>query len=260
MTACSPLGGLPDIAVLQPNSHYVLEFFFAAVTDSVLFPLNHRLSPVEIEAGRRTSGAVVLLTSDAFAETLAEIDWATLPVQIVVRTGAAVELEVTDHRSWDSRLSAATSPYPCEPSRPVPSSYLQGVRHIGSTGRSKTVLHSHRNVLVHSVMTFEALELNADDDHCWGHGLVSDQAVPFFRTLPFVTRCPGSASGNARPDDCPGIRNVPVLAPSADRDAMSDLRVLERASRPPQGHHRGAVRGDPSARDRERGTVGQGEA
>src|SRR4030095_716356 len=31
------------------------------------------------------------------------------------------------------------------------------------------VLHSHRNVYAHCFATIQALELSADDDHCWGH-------------------------------------------------------------------------------------------
>jgi CRP/FNR family cyclic AMP-dependent transcriptional regulator len=51
-------GKQPVIAVLLPNSHYVLEFFFtAAVSSSILFPMNHRLSAAELETGLRTSGA-----------------------------------------------------------------------------------------------------------------------------------------------------------------------------------------------------------
>jgi acyl carrier protein/phenylacetate-coenzyme A ligase PaaK-like adenylate-forming protein len=46
---------------------------------------------------------------------------------------------------------------------------LQGFGTSGTTGRTKTVLHSHRNVYVHSFATIQALGLSADDDHCWGH-------------------------------------------------------------------------------------------
>ena len=162
-------GQQPTIAVLLPNSHHVLEFFFtAAISHSVLFPLNHRLSAAEIEAGLRASGAIVLLTSDAFAETLAKIHWHTLSVQNIIWTGAPVDLPVKEHRCWDSLLSAAGPPAR-EPSLPASSSYLQGFGTSGTTGRTKTVLHSHQNVYVHSFATIQALELSADDDHCWGH-------------------------------------------------------------------------------------------
>jgi acyl-CoA synthetase (AMP-forming)/AMP-acid ligase II len=85
-------GKQPTIALLLPNSYHVLEFFFtAAVTHSILFPLNHRLSAAEIEAGLHASGAMILLTSDDFAETLAEIHWDTLSVQTIIWTSAPVD-------------------------------------------------------------------------------------------------------------------------------------------------------------------------
>ena len=162
-------GRQPTIAVLLPNSHHVLESFFAAaVTHSILFPLNHRLSAVEIEAGLRASGAVVLLTSDESAESLAEIHWDTLSVQTIVWTSAPVDLPVEEHRSWDSLLAEAAIPAR-ELSSAAPLSYLQGFATSGTTGRTKAVLHSHRNVYVHSFATIQALRLTADDEHCWGH-------------------------------------------------------------------------------------------
>jgi acyl-CoA synthetase (AMP-forming)/AMP-acid ligase II len=154
-----PTGKQPTIAVLLPNSHHVLELFFtAAVTHSILFPLNHGLSAAEIEAGLRASGAMILLTSDAFAETLAEIHWETLSVKTVIWTSAPVDLPVKEHCSWDSLLSEAGPPAP-EASVPAPSSYLQGFGTSGTTGRTKMVLHSHHNVHVHSFATIQALEL-----------------------------------------------------------------------------------------------------
>ena len=162
-------GKQPTIALLLPNSYHVLEFFFtAAVTHSILFPLNHRLSAAEIEAGLRASGAMILLTSDAFAEKLAEIHWDTLSVQTIIWTSAPVDFPVEERRSWDSLLAEAAPPA-CEPYLPTPSSYLQGFGTSGTTGRTKTVLHSHHNVYVHSFATIQALDLSADDDHCWGH-------------------------------------------------------------------------------------------
>src|SRR5262249_25805334 len=72
------------IAVLLPNSHIVLEcFFVAAVTRSIIFPLNDRLSTAELERGIRASGATVLLTSDAYAKTLQALDWSSLEVDTV---------------------------------------------------------------------------------------------------------------------------------------------------------------------------------
>ncbi|MGA8261342.1 MAG: alpha-hydroxy-acid oxidizing protein [Arenicellales bacterium] len=162
-------GEQPTIAVLLPNSHHVLELFFAAaVTDSILFPLNHRLSAAEIDAGLRASGAAILLTSDTFGEALAQVHWDTLSVRTLICTGAAVDLPIDECRSWDSLLCESAPPA-AEPASPVPSSYLQGFSTSGTTGRTKTVLHTHHNVYVHSFASIQALKLSAGDDHCWGH-------------------------------------------------------------------------------------------
>ena len=100
--------------------------------------------------------------------SLAEIHWDTLSVQTIVWTSAPVDLPVEEHRSWDSLLAEAAIPAR-EPSSAAPFSYLQGFATSGTTGRTKAVLHSHRNVYVHSFATIQALRLTADDDHCWGH-------------------------------------------------------------------------------------------
>src|SRR5262249_5826452 len=100
--------------------------------------------------------------------TLAEIDWDTLSVQTIIWTSAPIDLPVKEHRTWDSLLTEVPPSVPAT-SWPVPTSYLQGFATSGTTGRTKAVLHSHRNVYVHSFATIQALELSPDDDHCWGH-------------------------------------------------------------------------------------------
>ena len=162
-------GKQPVIAVLLPNNHYVLEFFFtAAVSHSILLPMNHRLSAAELETGLRTSGATILLTSDSFAETLSEIQWAELSVQTIVWTSDPIDLPVRQHRSWDSLLSETAPSLDMTPPA-APSAYLQGFSTSGTTGQTKTVLHSHHNVYTHSFATIQALGLSANDSHCWGH-------------------------------------------------------------------------------------------
>ena len=125
-------GKQPTIAVLLPNSQQVLEFFFtAALAHSILYPLNHRLSATEIEAGLRAGGATILLTSDAFAQTLTEIDWGTLAVQTIIWTSAPVDLPVDEYRSWDSLLSESGSTLTVShPSRAL--FLLARIRYVGN--------------------------------------------------------------------------------------------------------------------------------
>src|SRR6202007_211793 len=78
-------GMQPVIAVLLPNSHIVLEcFFVAAITRSVVFPINDRLAPTEVERGIRASGASILLTSESYAKTLLAIDWSSTGVETII--------------------------------------------------------------------------------------------------------------------------------------------------------------------------------
>lgn len=159
----------PVIAILLPNSHHVLELFYvAALTRSIVFPINHRLSAAEIEVALRTSGAVILITSGAFSAVLSEIGWSSLPVRTAVSTKGTLGLPLGDQRSWQTLLSSPPWSDELIPDRNT-GDYLQGFSTSGTTGKTKTVLHTHRSVLVHSLASIEALALNFDDDHCWGH-------------------------------------------------------------------------------------------
>jgi uncharacterized oxidoreductase len=162
-------GKQPVIAVLLPNSYFVLEcFFVAAVTGSIVFPLNDRLSAPELERGLHASGATVLLTSASYAKTLSAINWASTSVATVLWAGTAADLPILEHRSWDSLQSG--TPFD-RGSIQLESllTYLHGFNTSGTTGQVKTILHSHSNVLAHTLATIDALGLSAEDRHCWAH-------------------------------------------------------------------------------------------
>jgi fatty-acyl-CoA synthase len=162
-------GSQPVIAVLLPNSYFVLEcFFVAAVTRSIIFPMNDRLSAAELERGLRASGATVLLTSDFYAKMLSAMDWSSVPVKTILWTGNAIDLPVSDQRIWA----------PLQPESPIDRNprlfegvpaYLHGFNTSGTTGQIKTILHSHSNVLAHSLASIDALGIDAADRHCWAH-------------------------------------------------------------------------------------------
>jgi len=154
------------IAVMLPNSAHVLELYFvAALTDSIVLPLDHRLSRSAIETRLRANGASVLVTSDDLCATLTRIRWESVPVRTIIWTGTGGDLSVEDHRTWGSLLAA--EPSVGRPSRPAPTSFLQGF--ATPTGRAETVLHTHHDVLDQSVATIEALALSSQPDQCWGH-------------------------------------------------------------------------------------------
>ena len=157
------------IAVLLPNCHVALEsFFVAALTHSIIFPVNHRLIASEIENALRASGATILLTSNAFKNVLSHITWDKVDVSTIVWTDEPVEFPVRDQRSWSTLLFGPTTDRGPRPT-PTPDAFLQGFNTSGTTGKTKTVLHSHRNVRTHSLASIEALDLTPHDTHCWAH-------------------------------------------------------------------------------------------
>jgi non-ribosomal peptide synthetase-like protein len=162
-------GKQPVIAILLPNEPAVLELFYmAALTHSIVFPINHRLPSTEIASNLHTSGATILVTSDLFRKTLLEIPWKDLPVRTIIWTSTAIALPVRETRSWDSLLTSSMPGFAL-PGAALPSAYLQGFGTSGTTGQIKTVLHSHYNVFKHSLASLDALQLQQDDYHCWGH-------------------------------------------------------------------------------------------
>jgi acyl-CoA synthetase (AMP-forming)/AMP-acid ligase II/acyl carrier protein len=161
-------GKQPVIAVLLPNNYVVLESFFAAaLTYAIVLPINHRLTPPEITTALQVSGAVILVTSNAFSNVLAEIAWGDISVRTVAWASDPVDLPVSDQRLWETLVSHPVSSHAFSDKEPA--RYLQGFSTSGTTGKTKTVLHTHRNVQAHTLATIEALGLSAEDDHCWAH-------------------------------------------------------------------------------------------
>ena len=114
-------GKQPVVAVLLPNSYVALECFFtAAVTGSIVLPINHRLTAAEVSDALLTSGAAILVTSNEFAPVIGAIDWQKLSINTVVWTTEPVALPVIDHRAWNDLISAP-QPTPAEQFNPPPS-------------------------------------------------------------------------------------------------------------------------------------------
>ena len=162
-------GKQPVIALLLPNNYFALEcFFVAALTGSIVFPINHRLTAAEVTSALSTSGPAILVTTDAFAALLSSIDWQKLSVNTVVWTTEPIALPIGDQLTWNYLLSAP-QPTSTNQFNRSPTAYLQGFATSGTTGKIKTVLHSHQNVRIHSLATIYALDLAAEDEHCWAH-------------------------------------------------------------------------------------------
>jgi glycolate oxidase len=163
-------GKQPVIALLLHNNCFALEsYFVAALTGSIVFPINHRLTAAEVSSELSTSGAAILVTTNAFEPLLSAIDWQRLSVNTVVWTTESIALPIGDQRAWNDLLSAPQPAMSSDQFNLSPAAYLQGFATSGTTGKTKTVLHSHQNVRIHSLATIDALDLAAEDEHCWAH-------------------------------------------------------------------------------------------
>jgi 4-hydroxymandelate oxidase len=164
-----PRAGQPVLAVMLPNCYQLLELFYAAaLSGSVVFPVNNRLAATELQSLLKQSGSGILITSRVYASTLSQLDWDHLPVHTIVWTDASTEVpETVKHVQWQALLTAPQTPV--APVEPTIDSFLQCFGTSGTTGEPKIILHSHQNVSVHTVVTMQALELYPTDAHCWGH-------------------------------------------------------------------------------------------
>lgn len=164
-----PTEGQTVVATLLPNCEALMEVYFAsALSGSIVFPTNYRLSATELKGVLRTAGAGVLITSTAFAPLLAQLDPEQLSVAAIVwLDDSSQRLPGFKNVHWPTLLSEHLPPiYHADP---APEAYLQCFGTSGTTGTPKVILHSHLNVVAHTFATIAALSLRDDDTHCWGH-------------------------------------------------------------------------------------------
>jgi len=140
------------VAILDWNSGAFLESTFAAAgLGAILTPLNHRLAEPELAEILADSGARLVLAARSFAPK----------IEALRRRAGGVEhwlwSEDEPQRSTESFQPAATRP--------------SDVAHLyytsGTSGRSKGVMLTHRNVCVHAAWAARELALVPADR--WGH-------------------------------------------------------------------------------------------
>jgi len=140
------------VALLDGNTAAFLESYFAAAgLGAILTPLNHRLAVPELSEILADSGARLLLASRAFAE----------PVQALRKGRTSLE-----HVLWceDEPVSDG---HAFEPAAVAPDDVAQLYYTSGTTGRSKGVQLTQRNVCTHSSWAVRELALTGADR--WGH-------------------------------------------------------------------------------------------
>jgi fatty-acyl-CoA synthase len=156
------------VAILHQNSHEFLESYFAtAQLGAILNPLNYRLSPRELAFILQDSGAILLIASDRFVESVETLGEMTTELNQVVWTGSAGEKWAPfESANYEDVLKGEKTVPP-----PLPHISDDDVVHLyytsGTTGRPKGVMLSHKNVCVHALAAVAELKLGDYDN--WIH-------------------------------------------------------------------------------------------
>lgn len=156
------------VALLHPNCHLFLEWYFAAAwCGAILVPLNTRLARPEIERILADASPRLLVVHPHFAEVVLDLDlpadftvvWTEVPTVLGPGQVALEELREPVDPVW-----------PASPRDPEELAQLYYTS--GTTGRPKGVMLSHRNVASHALMAIA--ELHLTDRDVWLH------AAPMF--------------------------------------------------------------------------------
>jgi long-chain acyl-CoA synthetase len=133
------------VAVLMLNQDRYLELYFAvAWAGAVIVPLNIRWSALEIEDAMRDCRPVAIVTDAAFAKMSGEIAKKIAGLKLIYADDAAIENLPAGTLNYEQMLEAAEPIADTE----VADDDLAGIFYTGgTTGRSKGVMLSHRNLV-----------------------------------------------------------------------------------------------------------------
>jgi len=149
------------VAVIHKNCHYFLESYFGVMhTGAVVVPLNHYLSANELAFILKDSETKLLIAENNFSKKVQD-----------ARNKTEQELKIIWTKEEYERLIATTDS--TLPSVDVKEDDIAQIYYTsGTTGRSKGVVLSHKNVYTHAFYTIEELALK--DTDVWLH------AAPLF--------------------------------------------------------------------------------
>lgn len=180
--AFAELGYKPGdrIGILALNSDRYLEYFFGMAWGGFVFvPINTRLAPPEVVFWLTDSGCSALLIDDAFLPMLADVRAHTPELKHVVHVGdgpapdgllAYEALIAKGGRIEDAGMR-------CDD--------LAGIFYTGgTTGRSKGVMLSHRNIIANALLCVEEFRFSASTVwlHCGPMFHLADGAATFLVT------------------------------------------------------------------------------
>ncbi len=160
--------GTPVVAALLHNSPLCMELFYAAALGNfALLPVNHRLTPSEIDDVLANGAAELLVTSAGFLSTCESLAWCRANGGRTLCHAATAPNSSVDVR-WLERLPGGVDGAVLPPARGGPC-VVELFATSGSTGAMKMVPHTDVSVLTHAGATMAALGLSSRDDHCWAH-------------------------------------------------------------------------------------------
>ncbi len=145
------LGKGDRAAILALNSDRYFEALFAVPTaGAIIVPINIRLSPTEIAYILEDSGAKLLFVDDTFAEILAQLPDLTGGISLIhLGDGPAP----TGMHSFESLLAAPAVGESIAGGDDVAGIFYTG----GTTGKSKGVMLTHRNLVSNAAMVVPAV-------------------------------------------------------------------------------------------------------
>ncbi|MDP6565576.1 MAG: long-chain-fatty-acid--CoA ligase [Alphaproteobacteria bacterium] len=194
------------IAMLALNSDRYLEYFFAVPwAGGVFVPINTRLAPPEILYWLNDSGATTLLIDDNFAPLLPKLQGQMDTVKTIVHVGDGAAPE--GMLSFEGLIDGVEEMPPIDKG----GHELAGLFYTGgTTGRSKGVMLSHRNLLLNAIQFAGVAGFRADTNYL--------HAAPMFHLANgAATFCIASMAGTST--------IITAFEPIATLEAMQNKRV-----------------------------------
>jgi fatty-acyl-CoA synthase len=153
------------VAVLSPNSTELLEAHFGVPQiGAVLVAINVRLSPGEVSAILRHSGARVLLVDHALA---ADLDRGATELSHLVFTGRGGDCEPGWGEIGYERFLALGSPEPFAPDVDDEDQTISINYTSGTTGQPKGVMYTHRGAYLNALAEIVEAALQPESVYLW---------------------------------------------------------------------------------------------
>jgi len=155
------------IAICEVNSYAFFEAYYAAAgLGAILCPINYRLSAKEMAFILNDSGARWIIAGSRFGSVIQKTLDETPNIKGIIWIGDSQDLQKrVESFRYDALVKTHESPF-------IPADIGDDqIAHLyytsGTTGRSKGVILTHKNVCVHALAAIA--ELHLTDADIWGH-------------------------------------------------------------------------------------------